>query len=66
VKVSALQQPPTATTKIKAVRGLPIHQVPLRQQQQQQQSSSLPLQAPYCYALSSITDLPAHSNFLAT
>jgi len=66
VNVSALQQPPTATTKIKAVRGLPIHQVPLRQQQQQQQSSSLPLQAPYCYALSSITDLPAHSNFLAT
>ena len=49
----------TTTTTIKTVRGLPVHRVPLRQQEQQQQS-------PYCYALSSITDLPSRSNFLAT
>jgi hypothetical protein len=70
--VAALQQPKfplikksttttAATTTIKTVRGLPIHRVPLRQQQQQQQQ-----QSPYCYALSSITDLPSSSNFLAT
>ncbi|OEU16760.1 hypothetical protein FRACYDRAFT_239352 [Fragilariopsis cylindrus CCMP1102] len=51
----------TTTTTIKTVRGLPVHRVPLRQQQQQQQQ-----QSPYCYALSSITDLPSRSNFLAT
>mmetsp|Transcript_42050 Transcript_42050/g.48608 ORF Transcript_42050/g.48608 Transcript_42050/m.48608 type:complete len:319 (-) Transcript_42050:66-1022(-) len=67
VNVYALQHPPTIAAKPRAVRGLPIHQVPLRQQQQkQQQSSSLPLQAPYCYALSSITDLPPQCNFLAS
>ena len=65
--VVALQQPKppltttttttaATTTTIKTVRGLPVHRVPLRQQQQ----------SPYCYALSSITDLPSRSNFLAT
>ena len=47
------QQPST-------VQGLPVHRVPLRQEHVKH-----PM-APYCFAVSSIADLPASSNFLAT
>lgn len=60
----ALQQPPPkSATEIPTVRGLTIHRVPLRRQQQihlEDESS------PYCFALSSMLDLPTESNILAT
>jgi hypothetical protein len=58
----ALQQQPSPSRKsAPTVQGLPVHRAPLRWQQQQQDELS-----PYCFALSSILDLPVKSNILAT
>ena len=56
----ALQQPTRGST-VKTVEGLPVHRTHLRKQQAQEQQTQ-----PYCFALSSIMDLPSRSNFLAT
>jgi len=63
----ALQQHPsksTATTP--TVQGLPVHRAPLRRRQQQQSQHRQDELYPYCFALSSILDLPTNSNILAT
>jgi len=56
----ALQQP-TRESTVKTVEGLPVHRTHLGKQQTQEQQTQ-----PYCFALSSIMDLPSSSNFLAT
>ena len=60
----ALQQPPSQSSKeIPTVRGLVVHRAPLRRQQQEDQQAE---SSPYCFALSSMLDLPTESNVLAT
>jgi len=60
----ALQPPPSQSSKeIPTVRGLVVHRAPLRRQQQEDQQVEL---SPYCFALSSMLDLPTESNILAT
>lgn len=46
------------------VRGLAVHRVPLRRQQQQEEQNNG--SGSYCFALSSMLDLPSNSNILAT
>lgn len=55
----AVQFPKDAPT----VRGLSVHRVPLRRLQQQQHQDG---SGSYCFALSSMLDLPTNSNILAT
>ncbi|KAG7362791.1 lysine methyltransferase [Nitzschia inconspicua] len=59
--------------RTRTVRGLPVHPVYLRQNNINQVSSTekssngyTSSTSPYCLAVSSITDLPSSSNFLAT
>ncbi len=59
----ALQPPPQSAKEIPTVRGLTIHRVPLRRQQQIHREDE---SSPYCFALSSMLDLPTQSNILAT